>query len=321
MTAPNNNYVETLTGFSAQNFYQAANGGAFNAAAAGQSFGAFVLFLINGGYQQANTLGPAQPSFLWGNEDVANITGWSLRIQAGGAPLPGTADDPILTANINDGTTRFTALLPFTLGGGVAGGALPGPGYAERLILAMLMWDAESNTMALGVNGSIPHAVPTTADYAPSSLPTRMGFSPEDDEPATFVEICAAGYIRFLPGGVGDWGDFGGFAGSAFRAAREVNRGSFLTAPGSFDWVHRYQAVTPNAGTIARVANIAGALQTGAPAAPATLADLGGLGISNAAAGLGPSPVALNLNGALSLDQRRNPDWFHGGAWAFFSGG
>lgn len=313
MSGLNNNYVTSLLGFDDENYGEFPdNVDTFNANGL-DDFLAFCLFLIRGEYQLPNQDVEATPAFLFGNEDTVNNTGWSLQILPGGTGLAGTAEDPVLVARYGTGAAFNFAQLPLseTPVAGPGGRA----GYIERLILATIgRQDSGDDTyVALSVNGAVANSVEAGEPYAPSVLPCRVGLSPGGINEASDIEIVACGYSRGnnLLAGNG----LAGLPANAFRVAREQYSGGYLTTAGSLDWLHRWQAFSPNQGTIGKTAQ--GATTTSRPPAPAELADLGSNGVSNVLSGAVEAPVPMTLNGALTVDQRRNPDWYQGGAFRF----
>lgn len=301
MSTPNNNYVQSLAGFTANDYYEAGDVADFNAV---DDFAAFVLFWIRGQYQNSDPIG-AQDSFLWGNIDDANFTGWAIRIVAGSTfDAGGTTRDPVLVGALGDGVANFNnASLLLT---DVTANVLKS-GYTERLILATLMFDAGNALAGLGVNGSLPGL--TGAVYVPSALPPRLGLNPDGSQPATDVDIVSAGYIQ---GDLFSGATFGRVAGDTFRNARENNNGAFFTNQViGLDWVHRYVAINNGPGTLVRSAQ--GTALAAYPPAPASLVDVGASGRGNLAAGslFPPNPLALTRTGAGTVvDQIKNPDWY-----------
>lgn len=309
MTSPNNNYVQAITSFSVANFYQAASVAPFNAAA---DFAAYVLFYLNGSYQAPGVVA-APPSFLWGNVDAGNNAGWSLSIATGGAPLAGAAIDPILLGQIGTGVALTPFQLPLSLS---TVSQWITPGYVERLIHAVLMYDASEGLGALAVNGSIVD-FQAVAAYSGSALAPRVGLSPAGTDPAFETSIVSCGYIRDADifGAI----PMGEFAGAVFQTARENNNGALISVPSGIDWLNRWNFNNADQGVLAR-SSFGARLATG-PHAPAAVNDVGGSGVINqTTAFASPNPVALNLNGSLFVTQVKNPDW-HAGAGFVFGGG
>lgn len=311
MSGPNNNYVGSLTGFSNADFYEAASIAQFNAIAA-TDFHAFVLILINGQYQLPLQASDAVPQFLWGNEDNGNNTGWSIRILPGGAPAPGAAIDPVVVGRVGNGAGYDEVYLP--LSDSVVGSV--SSAYIERLMLLQLGFfdDGVNQVAMLAVNGDVAEVLDTGNPYVASALAPRLGLSPGGADEASGVEVVGCGFSRgnlFGPNPAA-------FFSNAFRTARGNFETGFITGLGSLDWIHRWAAETPNPGIIAKTS--AGAFQQQLPAAPAVLTDRGSSGVNNPLTGLSEAAIALNLTGTIRVDQRKNPDWYHGGGTGFRGG-
>lgn len=313
MTTPNNNYVTGVERLGAANrAYTAAASGPFNLAG---DFCAFVLFWVFGRYQ-SQTAAVAKAMELWGNFDSVGSTGWGLRI----VPDAGDAEIPVLQAIVGDGVGTCENNLPLAR-------ITPGEGssYIERLIMAGLWYDSVNQNVRLSVNGSLQAGTPALANpYAPSAVPPSLGMGAAGD--ADDVAFVACGYGR--PGfpNILDT-DSGAFAGSSFYSARASNSGGFLEPDLGTDWIHRYELTSAVSGVGGGVIqkNAAGPTIVTRVPAPDALLDVGGTGFANLELpSLTPNPVNLLAVDGQSpeisrIAIRRNPDWYHGGAFRFFT--
>ena len=315
MTAPNNNYVVGAQNLDNDNrFYQSADVGAFNVAG---DFAAYVLFWFDG-HAQSQELINAFSADIWGNR-AGGGTGWSFDIAQGGAPLPGAAEDMVLTATVGDGVAPVSASYPLSLST-VAPGIMPS--YIKRLILATLFYDATGQVVWLGVNGSLqPPSSALGAPYAPSPNPAFLGLSGLNDD-GRGISIASAGFTPMGPLFAAAT-TAGPLAAENFVKSQEVLGGAYFSWPEGIDWVHRYEfSSAQTQGTVQRTPQ--GTIPTAFPALPASLPDVGGLGFGNAQIPvLNPSPVSLiRMDGAglpqiAALMQVRNPAWYTGGAFQF----
>lgn len=319
MGAINSNYVAGITGFTAFSYFEAPNNiGSFNAAG---DFSAFVAFWLDPSFI---ALGVADPSeqFLIGNKDDANDTGWALRILPGGNGLPGSSADPILVAEVGNGAATVQSALAFTDSNNLT--PQPGVSYINRLILAGLWYDSALEQIWLTVNGNPMPVGDVGAPYAPSALALRVGRSPNGtgSESSNQSIIFGCGYSAppFFP----TQNNFFRLAGTHFQSAREGLFSGAVEAYSSLDWIHRWdagQAGVGRQGTLGTAATGGGPFVTSFPPAPATWTDVGGQMARNlSTAGQSEDPIdltAVTVPGVQTVQTLKNPDWYHGAAYAF----
>ena len=311
MTAPNNNYVAGISDFDTTEYYQADAINPFNPVENDFAFGC--LFWIRGRYQSLVSIVGLQRMFLFGNEDVANNTGWSLRLVRGtDLSIAGTADQLYLAAVMGNGSARVAASV--RLGDGLSLAPARGqetPGYIDRLMHAIGWYDASANILYLSLNGNLVSAASVV--FASSVAAPRLGLSPNGADFAENAMIAGAGFFNtttpFTQYSVGDT------ASLAWQSARASLGLGYLTDLSSFDWTHRWEAKANAAGVVAPglTKSADGAIIANYPQAPAVLEDVGSSGYTNKTFLAAPTPVALNRVGTnTTLAQDKNPVWHPG---------
>lgn len=297
--ATNSNYSTLVGGFAAGEsnaVYTAPDGAEFNAAGA---FGASAMFMIDASIQEvaANTAPDEQT--IWGNMDVANETGWRIALTL-------ADDDQLqLVGELGDGNDIVTLAMLLSND--------EGPAFVERLLQVGLWFDG--TRAALSVNGSIvtqAAAAYAASQYSPT-LGARQTGADAYTEPATYVKVAGC---AFSPVTVPGSRSLGSFAGLSFSSCRGGYNMGYLAAIEGADWVHRYDLATSCSGISGSITkSAAGVITSGLAAAPATLADLGNRGPTKIDSGATAAP--LTKNGALTLGQVENPDWYHGVGYIF----
>ncbi len=295
----NSNYASFIAGFSAARYYQADDGGQFNAA----EFAAAVLV-----YPSATLLGdtsaaaPAEEQW-WGNLDVGTTNGWSIGL----APVGDAPTQLALVGKIGTGAAIVTLQYILTNAARAA--------FAERMHHVQL-W-LKDDVGYLAVNGNIV-AREAVGAYGQSANAPTFGAGVGGARPALQTMLGGACYVD-----ADEISDVGAGVATAWQAAVGGMRAAYFNAVTGADWAHRYDInesmLLGTAGTVTKSA--AGTVVSGVPKPPSSLLDLGNDGptVLNA----GATDVALAFQGtiaSMAVFQYENPEWYEGGGISFGAG-